>query len=200
MTNELVTPKILHCPADEARTIAESWDRFSTANSSYEYLAASGLETEPTRVLARCRIHGFVALCDGSAHQLVTEQQATRLQWRDGKLYYERQPQPAGMQAGQVPQMDEHMMRRYGLAPEAIRQQMEQMHQLPDGAPQLDVEMMKRYGLLPPDAELPEGSEVYVAPQHQMDELMMRRYGLLPPKSISPPWRANRVRLWIFPS
>lgn len=183
MANEISTPKVLHCPADTTRQLAESWEEFTAANCSYEYLAASGTDGEPQRVLAKCRVHSNVGLCDGSVQQLSAEQQARRLQWREGKLWFNPEVRPAGAQAGQIPKMDELMMRRYGLTPEMIQQHQQQPI---DAAPQMDVEMMKRYGLLPPDAEIPQDTGVDVTPQPQMDELMMRRYGLLPPETDAP--------------
>ncbi|MEI2724523.1 MAG: hypothetical protein V9H26_13600 [Verrucomicrobiota bacterium] len=68
MSNELNTPKILVCPADTNRVVAKSWDTFSPANCTYEYLtpSATNAEIELTRVVSRCPIHGHIGLCDGS--------------------------------------------------------------------------------------------------------------------------------------
>lgn len=156
MANELSTPKLLHCPSDNTRQIADSWDTFTTANCSYDYLAASAPETEPYRVLAKCRIHGTVCLCDGSVQMLSPERQARDLQWRAGKLWFNPQGQPDGGQAGQAPQMDELMMRRYGLTPEMLQQQTQPQ---PEAAPQMDELMMRRYGLLPPETDAPSEEE-----------------------------------------
>lgn len=88
MTNELVTPKVLVCPADTNRQPAASWSVFTPANFSYEYLAPDGTPDDPTRVLFRCSVHrGSVGLTDGSVQQLSEKRQAESLVTRDGKLY-----------------------------------------------------------------------------------------------------------------
>ncbi|MCP5520237.1 MAG: DUF1559 domain-containing protein [Verrucomicrobiales bacterium] len=174
MANELSTPKILHCPGDENRQLAESWDAFTMANCSYEYYAASAPETEPFRVLAKCRVHGAVCLCDGSVQQLTPEQQARDLQWRGGKLWFKYESQPRPATTGQAPQMDELMMRRYGLTPEMIQQQ--------QGSTQPGDERARQQQALGKIVEVEEPWN----PPPQMDELMMRRYGLLPPEPNPP--------------
>src|SRR5208282_4626915 len=70
MTNEMGSPKILACPSDKAHQPATDWSSCSLANVSYEFLAPSASEDEPTRVLFLCRIHGNVGLCDGSVQQV----------------------------------------------------------------------------------------------------------------------------------
>ena len=89
MTNEMVTPKILYCPADTGRHAASGWADYSSANCSYEYLAPSGTDSEPTRVLFRCPIHGNVGLCDGSVQSGVGKSHPEAFIRRDGKLYFE---------------------------------------------------------------------------------------------------------------
>lgn len=89
MTNEMATPKILYCPADTARHAASGWADYSSANCSYEYLAPSGTNSEPTRVLFRCPIHGNVGLCDGSVQSGVGKSHPEAFIQRDGKLYFE---------------------------------------------------------------------------------------------------------------
>jgi FtsZ-binding cell division protein ZapB len=84
MSAFLKLPKLLICPGDNSRQPAEGWASFTSANSSYELLAASGSETEPSRVLTRCPVHGHVGLIDGSVHQINSPE---RLAERDGKLY-----------------------------------------------------------------------------------------------------------------
>ncbi len=120
MSNELFTPKVLVCPADTARQPAADWGSFTMANVSYEFLAPSGSETEPQRVVFRCPIHGHVCLADGSVQSSLAK---THPEWfiqRDGKLMLEQpqmpaQPAPTG--AVQPGQMDPEMMKRYGLVP-----------------------------------------------------------------------------------
>lgn len=91
MSNELGTPIILACPADTNRVVAKSWQTFSSANCSYEYLtpSATNAEHEPTRVLSRCPIHGHVGLSDGSVQREVAKTHPEWLKQRDGKLYLE---------------------------------------------------------------------------------------------------------------
>jgi hypothetical protein len=89
MTNEMNTPKILHCPADENRQAATGWSDYTPANCSYEYLAPGGSPTEPNRVLFRCGIHGNIGLCDGSVQMGVGKNHPGKLVKRDGKLYFD---------------------------------------------------------------------------------------------------------------
>lgn len=95
MSNELSTPNILVCPGDHARVIAKDQAPYSSANCSYEYLAPSAPETEPSRVLFRCPIHGHVVLCDGSVQGYIAKRHPEQLVQRDGKLYFEPSAQPA---------------------------------------------------------------------------------------------------------
>jgi hypothetical protein len=88
MSNELSTPNILVCPSDTNRTAAVNFFSFTTANCSYEYFGADASDTEPTRVLSRCPIHGHVGLCDGSVQNSVAKNHPERLVQRDGKLYF----------------------------------------------------------------------------------------------------------------
>ncbi len=120
MTNEMGSPKILVCPADTARQPAADWASLTMANVSYEFLAPSGSETEPQRVLFRCPIHGHVCLVDGSVQSSVAKTHPEWFVQRDGKLMLEQpQPpaQPAPTGAVQPGRMDPEMMKRYGLVP-----------------------------------------------------------------------------------
>lgn len=95
ITNYLGTPKILWCPADTNRQWAASWNVFTPANLSYEYLAADGSETDASRVLFRCSVHrGNVGLCDGSVAPLSEQMQAERLVTKNGKLYLSNEAPP----------------------------------------------------------------------------------------------------------
>jgi hypothetical protein len=85
MKNELGSPKILHCPADEARVRVSDWAQFTPANASYEILAPGVNERDPNVVFARCPVHGAVVLVDGSAHM-----EPRNLVQRDGKFYLGR--------------------------------------------------------------------------------------------------------------
>lgn len=115
MKNEISTPKVLVCPADEGRQPAVDWASYSAANLSYQYLAASATATEPQRVMWVCPIHHNVTLCDGSVQQLSAERFAGLVQ-RDGKLYLGDPPGPAA-QIDPRTGMDRRMMERYGLQP-----------------------------------------------------------------------------------
>jgi hypothetical protein len=95
LSNELVTPKVLICPADTAHQVARDWASFSRASSSYEFLAPSGSQDESTRVLSRCPIHGHIGLCDGSVQMGAVTNSPAWFHERDGKLYFD---QPATLQ------------------------------------------------------------------------------------------------------
>jgi hypothetical protein len=90
MTNELNTPKVLFCPQDKERHPAAEWASFNaTENCSYEFLApgATNADSEPQRVLFRCKVDGNLGLADGSVQR--APKSANALAERDGKLYLE---------------------------------------------------------------------------------------------------------------
>jgi len=66
MTNELITPRILHCPGDDLRRMATNWASFTLAQSSYEIVTPHLREGDTNRVFLRCKIHGHVGYADGS--------------------------------------------------------------------------------------------------------------------------------------
>jgi hypothetical protein len=152
MTNEIASPKVLVCPADEGRQAAVDWASFSNANLSYQYLAASATSTEPQRVMWVCPIHHNVTLCDGSVQQLSPERYAGLIQ-RDGKLYLE-QPRPTPQIDPQTG-MDRRMMERYGLVPPQGAAGPGAVGTVPPQV-QMDPEMMKRYGLQPAPVPVPD--------------------------------------------
>src|SRR5262249_22041713 len=90
MSNELVTPKILLCPADTNRPVAANWSSFTMANCSYEFLVPDekDADREPQRVSVRCPIHGNIGLCDGSVQARVGKEHPDWLVEQDGKVYY----------------------------------------------------------------------------------------------------------------
>ena len=92
MSNELNTPKILACPADTNRPVADMFAAYTDANCSYELLAPSGTPTDADRVLAHCPIHGHVGLCDGSVQGEVGKKHPEWLVERNRKLYFVREP------------------------------------------------------------------------------------------------------------
>lgn len=93
MSNELNTPKILVCSADTNRVAATTFTAYTDANCTYELLAPSGSDLEPTRVLTRCPVHGHVGLCDGSVQSDAWKQHPEWFAQRDNKLYFERPAQ-----------------------------------------------------------------------------------------------------------
>jgi len=99
MSNELSTPKILVCPADNSRQVATDWSTFTAANCSYVQEATFGSDDEPSRVLCRCPFHGNVGLCDGSVQMEIAKNHPDYFVFRDGKLYMEPPPAPNATQA-----------------------------------------------------------------------------------------------------
>jgi hypothetical protein len=89
MSNELNNPRVLICPADAAHPAAATWSSFTSANCSYEFLAAGATDTEPNRVVFRCPIHGSVTLGDGSVQVGIAKTHPDWLVERDGKFYYQ---------------------------------------------------------------------------------------------------------------
>jgi hypothetical protein len=70
LSNELSTPLIVCCPADESKTPAATFDNLGPDNVSYEVETGPEVrETNPETVLARCAVHGHIVLCDGSVQK-----------------------------------------------------------------------------------------------------------------------------------
>ncbi len=69
MSNELVSPKILVCPADTRHTPAASWADFDPRkNLSYDFVQPGIAESNAmNEVIFRCPFHNNVGLGDGSA-------------------------------------------------------------------------------------------------------------------------------------
>lgn len=65
MKNELVTPKILFCPAALGAP-ATDWTQLTPATISYQFLNPNGNELDPQKPLTTCPIHGHVGMSDGS--------------------------------------------------------------------------------------------------------------------------------------
>jgi flagellar motility protein MotE (MotC chaperone) len=72
MQNELNGPRILVCPAETNRVVAKGWPEFN--GSSYVILSPGIAEKRPDAVYAHCAIHNNAGLCDGSVHQLRSNQ------------------------------------------------------------------------------------------------------------------------------
>jgi hypothetical protein len=71
MTNELVVPRILICPADtkNAASMPSTWAALDAAQISYEFVSPSSSDSTPgfeRKVVFRCRIHGHESMGDGS--------------------------------------------------------------------------------------------------------------------------------------
>ena len=69
MKNELNTPKILFCPGDPAAVRVSDWSQLDPALTSYRFLNPGGNESDPTKQLTTCPVHGHVGLSDGSVHR-----------------------------------------------------------------------------------------------------------------------------------
>jgi len=92
LTNELQTPKILVCSQDPAEVPLTDWASFNTSRISYEFLHPGGDQSEPTRVVGRCKIHGHILLSDGSAYMMPPPdgvEAGRALVTRNGVLYFE---------------------------------------------------------------------------------------------------------------
>jgi hypothetical protein len=70
LSNDLATPKFLHCKADTKRTRSEDWASVSSANVSYEFLLPGVAANAPQVVLLRCPIHNNAGMTDGSVQML----------------------------------------------------------------------------------------------------------------------------------
>jgi uncharacterized small protein (DUF1192 family) len=110
MTNELSVPLVLHCPADQNRPLVANWSQFRDSHSSYDFLNPDGSVTETRVVLARCRVHGHIALSDGSV--------------QDGKMFSSGERRLLNMNgrweidgAPTSAYYERLMMERYGLIP-----------------------------------------------------------------------------------
>lgn len=64
MSNELIIPQILVCPADRSRHPAASWSTFSADNCSYEIVTPGLSKSDTNRVFLRCKIHGYTGYAD----------------------------------------------------------------------------------------------------------------------------------------
>lgn len=68
--DQLGSPRMLVCPADNTRSAAESFEDLQPENVTYEVRTGPDVnETRLQEVLARCPVHGHELLADGSVHQ-----------------------------------------------------------------------------------------------------------------------------------
>jgi hypothetical protein len=144
MSRELVSTKMLVCPADDVRSPAADWASYTAANCSYEYLAASAKDgdTEPMRVMFSCPFHGNVTLCDGSVQMGLAKNQPERFETRNGGLYVKAN-RPAAEAAGLGSPSGSGNANLPGSAPTTAVG--------PDGKPvtfQMSPELARRYGLV----------------------------------------------------
>lgn len=102
MTNELATPNVLVCPADETRSAAPDWASYTAANLSYEFLSPGPgkFEIEPNRLMFRCPIHGTITLCDGSVQMGMAKEHPEWIQASNGAWYVVPHDPPSAASPG----------------------------------------------------------------------------------------------------
>jgi hypothetical protein len=66
MSNELVTPKVLHCSGENGHVWATNWESFTDLNCSYEMVTPGAREDATNTVFIRCRVHGIRGFVDGT--------------------------------------------------------------------------------------------------------------------------------------
>jgi hypothetical protein len=67
LSNELITPRLLVCPADESRKPARDWDQLSSTNITYRLQTGTKLnDSLHDEILILCPIHQHKLNCDGS--------------------------------------------------------------------------------------------------------------------------------------
>jgi hypothetical protein len=65
-------PVLLYCPADTNRIAPASWTSVNFTNTSYELLQTNAMPESYDEPFARCRVHGFVVLGDGTVEPALT--------------------------------------------------------------------------------------------------------------------------------
>ena len=68
MKDQMVTPKVLFCPAAPGGVQVTEWTQLNPTTVSYQLLNPGGNESDPSKPLATCLIHGHVGLSDGSVN------------------------------------------------------------------------------------------------------------------------------------
>lgn len=66
MSNELVTPRLLHCPADPTRPPLTHWADVTPESTSYEIISPGMPESDTHTVYLRCLIHGYAGYADAT--------------------------------------------------------------------------------------------------------------------------------------
>ena len=70
MENEMGFPMVYVCPADSSRKPASDIRHLEPENITYQFRSGKTVnESNPEEILARCPIHGYVLLCDGSVQK-----------------------------------------------------------------------------------------------------------------------------------
>lgn len=69
LINQLVTPKVLFCPAAPGGVQAATWPELDPKTISYQFLNPNGNSRDPQKPLTMCPIHGNYGLSDGSVHR-----------------------------------------------------------------------------------------------------------------------------------
>jgi hypothetical protein len=64
MSNELVTPRVLHCPGDSRNVWITNWDNITSANCSYAMVTPGVHEDATNTVFIRCSVHGHLGYPD----------------------------------------------------------------------------------------------------------------------------------------
>jgi len=86
LSNEVVTPKVLICPADGERKSANAWKKLNaipwsqltTNDITYEWMARGEPDTNANRIILLCPIHGFTARADGSVRDQRKDRRRTQ--------------------------------------------------------------------------------------------------------------------------
>lgn len=66
LSNEIIVPKLLHCPSDTARPIPRSWAEVTPESISYEILSLGMDATNNSEVFFRCKFHTYLGFGDGT--------------------------------------------------------------------------------------------------------------------------------------
>jgi hypothetical protein len=67
LSNELFSPKLLKCPADNSKQAALNFSALRPGNVSYRVRYGTNLnDSTPQEVLMVCPVHGHTLQCDGS--------------------------------------------------------------------------------------------------------------------------------------
>ena len=69
LSNELTSPKLLMCPADDTRTRVTNWSKLTASNITYRVRTGPEVTGRPQEVLVMCPIHGYKEFMDGSTQQ-----------------------------------------------------------------------------------------------------------------------------------